>query len=168
MKNRTNKPSIEIERKFLVVSDFPRNEPSQIQQGYLQTNPDCTVRVRLARHLFETKGFLTIKGSSNASGTSRYEFETEIPIFDTERLLTMCVCPIVEKTRYQIKHFDCSWAIDAFLGANQGLVLAEIELQAEHQFFKKPDFIGKEVTGDARFYNVNLATNPYSHWKKTF
>ena len=156
----------EIERKFLIQGELPPNSKyTTIRQGYLQTDKERTVRIRTITMDNTTRGYLTIKGLGSASGMSRYEFETEIPPEDANHLLTLCDQPLIEKTRYRIIHDNNTWEIDIFLGANQGLAVAEIELEAEDQVFDKPDFIGAEITGDIKYYNSMLQQHPYSEWK---
>jgi CYTH domain-containing protein len=110
------------------------------------------------------KGYLTIKGI--AVGASRPEFEYEIPYQDALELLDICEKPLIEKIRYRVEEGGLVWEIDEFFGENQGLIIAELELQSEDQEFKKPDWVGDEVTGDPRYYNVNLIKNPYTKWDR--
>lgn len=155
---------IEIERKFLVTSDaFKKEAISQkrITQGYLSAVPERTVRVR-------TKGdqaFLTIKGASNKTGMSRFEWEKEIPVEDAKKLLLLCEKGVIDKTRFEIKAGKHLYEVDEFYGDNQGLIMAEIELQSETESFEKPNWLGKEVTNDSRYYNAYLSKNPYTDWK---
>lgn len=154
---------IEIERKFLVKNDsfkaiaFTQN---QITQGYLSSVPDRTVRVRIKSN----KGFLTIKGASNAGGLSRFEWEKEIPIDDAKNLLLLCEAGVIDKTRFEVKCGHHTFEIDVFHGNNNGLIVAEIELETETDSFEKPDWLGKEVTGDIRYYNAYLSKNPFEKW----
>jgi adenylate cyclase len=156
---------IEIERKFLVTSDeyktaaFAKNE---IAQGYLNSTPERTVRIRIKGN----KGFLTIKGKGNESGMSRFEWEKEIPISDAKLLLNLCESLVIMKTRFEIKVGNHIFEVDEFSGENEGLLLAEIELQSETESFKKPSWLGKEVTNDNRFYNSYLSKNPFKNWEK--
>ena len=151
----------EIERKFLVKAGWqPQDEGIKIAQGYLSTVPERTVRVRIKGD----KGYLTIKGKNQ--GISRAEFEYEIPIGDAEDLLKLAEQPILSKTRYLEQHGNCLWEIDVFAGENQGLVVAEVELPDEQADFSRPDWLGKEVSGDVRYYNANLIKKPFSLWKK--
>lgn len=151
--------AIEIERKFLVVNDAWRSAPAvYFCQGYLNRNSERTVRVRIAG----TDGYLTIKGVSN--GASRAEFEYDIPVADAKELLHMCDGPLIEKYRRKITHEGMLWEVDEFLGDNEGLVVAEIELVSEEQLFAKPDWVGVEVTADTRYYNSNLSMMPYKRW----
>lgn len=157
----------EIERKFLIQGELPPNSKcTTIRQGYLQTDKERTVRIRTITMDNTTRGYLTIKGIGSASGMSRYEFETEIPSEDANHLLTLCDQPLIEKTRYRITHDNNTWEVDIFLGANQGLVVAEIELEAEDQVFDKPDFIGAEITGEIKYYNTMLQKEPFTTWEK--
>ena len=155
----------EIERKFLVTSTAFKEEAqtaTRITQGYLSTDPERTVRVRIKGD----KGFLTIKGKSNDSGTTRIEVEEEITIAKAEILLKLCLPGVIDKTRYEVPQGNHTWEIDDFHGSNEGLIIAEIELSAEDEIFNKPQWIGKEMTGDKRFYNSQLSKNPYSEWSE--
>jgi len=153
---------IEIERKFLLAGDAWRGlgQATPMRQGYLCSDPERTVRVRI-----EGEGaVITIK--SKASGASRGEWEYPIPVADAAELLDrLCEQPLVEKTRHRIAHAGHVWEVDEFAGDNAGLVVAEIELGAEDEAFEKPDWIGREVTGDKRYYNSSLIRLPYSQWK---
>ncbi|MGL5082134.1 MAG: CYTH domain-containing protein [Microcoleaceae cyanobacterium] len=151
----------EIERKFLVKGDRWRSLTQGIlyRQGYLPTQEQCTVRVRVVGQ----QAYLTIKGPT--VGRSRAEFEYEIPVTDAEELLeTLCVQPLIEKKRYKITNAGFIWEVDEFSGENQGLIIAEIELKAENQAFEKPDWIGEEVTHDSRYFNSSLVNYPYRQW----
>ncbi len=151
----------EIERKFLVKKDIwrPKSKGNLYRQGYLSAVKERVVRVRVT----DDKGFLTVKGITK--GFSRLEFEYEIPIKDAYQMLdTVCERPLIEKTRYREEHKGMIWEIDVFLGDNQGLVLAEVELESETQQFSLPDWIGEEVSEDPRYFNVNLLKNPFSQW----
>ena len=149
----------EIERKFNVKEgDWCKQKAEKYRQGYLSTVKERTVRVRTV----EDKGYLTIKGI--AIGASRMEFEYEIPRQDADALLEICEKPLIEKNRYKLMHGGFVWEVDEFFGENQGLIVAEIELENEDQYFSKPDWVGKEVTGDSRYFNANLIKNPYSKW----
>ncbi|ATQ76009.1 adenylate cyclase [Massilia violaceinigra] len=152
---------VEIERKFLLVGDAWRElgEPVLLRQGYLSTNPDRTVRVRI-----EGDGAsMTIKGRSE--GATRGEWEYPIPLADANELLDrLCEQPIIEKYRRRITFAGNVWEVDEFLGANAGLMFAEIELASEGQQFEKPDWIGEEVTHDRRYFNSSLIALPYSAW----
>jgi adenylate cyclase len=152
----------EIERKFLVNGDFKSDSSAatRITQGYLSSVPERTVRVRIKGD----KGFLTIKGIGSASGASRYEWEKEITVNEVEELLKICEAGVIDKTRYLVKFGNHTYEVDEFYGENEGLVVAEIELEAEDESFEKPEWLGKEVTGDKRFYNSMLMKNPYKNW----
>lgn len=152
---------VEIERKFLVVSTDYRQRAfskERIVQGFLNTHPERTVRVRIKGDL----GFLTVKGKSNTSGTTRFEWEKEILVAEAEQLLSLCEPDILEKTRYNIPFAGHLFEVDEFHGANEGLVIAEVELKGESEIFKKPDWLGEEVTGDIRYYNSQLSKNAWS------
>jgi adenylate cyclase len=152
---------VEIERKFLLAGDGWRalGEPVLLRQGYLSSNPERTVRVRVEGGL----GTMTIKGKS--VGATRGEWEYPIPLADANELLDrLCEQPIIEKYRRRIPFAGNVWEVDEFLGANQGLVVAEVELGAEEQQFDKPAWIGAEVTADPRYFNSSLIRNPFSAW----
>ena len=155
--------SKEIERKFLVKDDsFKENAFSsdRIVQGFLSTLPERTVRIRIS----DRKGFITVKGLGNESGTTRFEWEKEIDVSEAEQLLKICEPGIIEKVRYLIHSGNHTFEVDEFKGDNQGLVVAEIELQDESEEFYRPEWLDKEVTGDKRFYNSALSLNPYTTW----
>jgi adenylate cyclase len=152
---------IEIERKFLVTSDGWRTQATQqtrFSQGYLSRDPARTVRVRVAGE----QAFLTIKGKT--TGATRAEFEYEVPVTDAQQLLALCDGPVVEKIRHLCPFDGMTWEVDEFLGANAGLVVAEIELDSEGQAFAQPAWLGDEVTGDGRYVNANLAVKPFGSW----
>ncbi|MCP4520338.1 MAG: CYTH domain-containing protein [Cytophagales bacterium] len=152
---------IEIERKFLVNNEDWKKEGEAIiyKQGYLSSQKEKVVRVRIAG----TQAFLTIKGKSE--GIERLEFEYKIPVEEAEQLLkTLCERPIIEKTRTKIEYHGFVWEVDEFAGENQGLVVAEIELPTSDTPFKKPLWIGEEVSGDSRYYNSNLIKMPFTRW----
>lgn len=154
---------IEIERKFLVTSEAFKKEAfaqNRIAQGYLSSVPERTVRVRIKGN----KGFLTIKGASNASGLTRFEWEKEIPVDEAAALLKLCEKGIIDKIRFEVKMGNHVFEIDEFYGDNEGLVMAEIELKSETEIFEKPNWLGKEVTNDNRYYNSYLSKNPYKNW----
>lgn len=156
-------PMIEIERKYLVLSeDFKKEAFSKkrIKQGYLSSVPERTVRIRIK----EDKAFLTIKGASNETGMSRFEWEKEIPVDEAEKLLLLCEKGIIDKTRFEIKKGLHVYEVDEFYGENEGLIMAEIELKSEHDSFEKPTWLGDEVTNDKRFYNSYLSKNPFCKW----
>ena len=154
--------AIEIERKFLVVGEGWRAQvesQSRIMQGYLANNANATVRVRLKG----AEAFLTVKGENQ--GISRSEFEYAIPVADAEEMLReLAVSPPIDKVRYKVRVADHLWDLDVFAGENAGLVMAEVELTAEDEVFEMPEWAGEEVTGDPRYYNVNLARNPRKCW----
>jgi adenylate cyclase len=155
--------SIEIERKFLVTSNDFKQEAYQknyIKQGFLNSDKERVVRVRLK----DDQGFLTIKGKSNKSGTSRFEWEKEISKEDTENLFNLCEKGIIEKYRYLVKIKNHVFEVDEFLGDNEGLLIAEIELSSEDEKFPKPNWLGKEVTGITKYYNSNISRNPFKNW----
>ena len=152
----------EIERKFLVKDNRWKEGRTGTRycQGYLCRTAERTVRVRIGGD----EAFLTIKGQS--SGISRAEFEYQIPVADAQEMLdTLCERPLIDKTRYLVEHQGRTWEVDEFAGENTGLVIAEIELDDAAQRIELPDWIGQEVSDDARYYNANLVTNPYSAWK---
>ncbi len=151
----------EIERKFLVIGEAWRAlaEPVHYRQGYLSIAKTCTVRVRTAGD----RAALTVKGAS--IGVTRSEYEYEIPPDDAEEMIgRLCQQPAIEKNRYRIPIGEVVWEVDEFLGANLGLVVAEVELTSEDQAFDKPDWIGREVTGDPKYFNANLVACPFSAW----
>ena len=154
---------LEMERKFLVTGEF-RDKAyahSHIRQGYISSGNGRTVRVRIR----DEKGYLTIKGPSDQTGLARYEFETEIPLADAEDLMRICEPGIIDKTRYLVRSGRHIFEVDEFYGDNEGLLMAEVELGSEDEEYQKPDFIGREVTGDRRFYNSHLRRNPFKDWK---
>lgn len=154
---------IEIERKFLVNSEvfktiaFVKN---RIVQGYLNSIPERTVRVRIKGN----KGFLTIKGASNEAGLSRFEWEKEISVDSAKKLLLLCEKGVIDKTRFEVKVGNHIYEVDEFYGENKGLIIAEIELKSENENFEKPTWLGEEVTNDNRYYNSYLSKNPYTNW----
>lgn len=153
----------EIERKFLVTSTRYKEEAidaTTLVQGFLNTHPERTVRVRI----YGTKGFLTVKGKSSASGTTRFEWEKEISVKEAEQLMALCEEHSIEKVRYRVQVDNHIFEVDEFLGNNKGLTVAEIELQDENEPFKKPDWLGREVTGVAKYYNSQLSKTPYTLW----
>ena len=155
---------LEIERKFLVEGDDYKRlafDKSRIQQGYICSGHGRTVRVRIR----DKQAFLTIKGPSLNGGLSRYEFEQEIPFEAAKDLLKLCEPGIIDKTRWLVKSGKHIFEVDEFYGDNEGLVMAEVELETEDEQYEKPDFIGEEVTGDRRFYNSHLRFYPYKVWK---
>jgi adenylate cyclase len=158
-----NDKMIEIERKFLVNSNAFKTEAfkqNRIAQGYLSSVSGRTVRVRIKGN----KGFLTIKGASNESGLSRFEWEKEIPVDEAKELLKLCEKGIIDKTRFEVKIGNHIFEIDEFYGENDGLIIAEIELKSETETFEKPTWLGIEVTNDKRYYNSYLSQNPFMKW----
>ena len=155
--------SLEIERKFLVLNDSYKRlsfSHTHIQQGYITSTPGRTVRIRLR----DDRAYLTIKGPSHDGGLSRYEFEQEIPLDDARQLLLLCEPGIIDKTRWLVQSGDHVFEVDEFFGENEGLVMAEVELRTTTETVVLPDFIGKEVTGDRRYYNSQLRRHPYTKW----
>ncbi len=155
--------TLEIEHKFLVKnSDFKKEayKKATIKQGFLNSHKKRVVRVRIANG----KGFLTVKGKSNKAGTVRFEWEKEIALQDAENLLLLCEKEIIEKIRYYVKYDGFVFEVDEFFGKNKGLIIAEIELEHEHQSFSKPSWLGKEVTGKEKYYNSCLSKKPFSKW----
>ncbi len=154
---------IEIERKFLVKSTAYQKEATakeRMVQGFLNTHPDRTVRVRIVGE----QGFLTIKGRSNNSGTTRFEWEQGLSRNEAEKLLTLCEEGIIEKVRYDVPFGGHIFEVDEFSGANKGLVVAEVELKSEAEVFEKPDWLGEEVTGAVEYYNSQLSKKPFKTW----
>ncbi|MEL5892227.1 CYTH domain-containing protein [Bacteroides sp. GD17] len=153
----------EIERKFLVTGEYKSQAyaQSRIVQGYISSARGRTVRIRIR----DGKGYLTIKGASNASGTSRYEWEKEIPLDEAQDLMKLCEPGIIDKTRYLVRSGHHTFEVDEFYGENEGLTVAEVELASEDEPFVKPAFIGKEVTGDVRYYNSQLRMRPFTTWE---
>lgn len=155
--------ALEIERKFLVKGDYKpyAYKTEEIVQGYLSSDPHRSVRVRVKGDT----AFLTIKGLSNQSGTTRFEWEKEISVREAKELIQLCEPGRIEKKRHFIHAGENTFEVDEFFGENQGLVLAEIELADENEHFHKPSWLGEEVTGDKRYYNSSLINCPYSKWK---
>lgn len=155
---------VEIERKFLVTSEAFKSEAlrkSHIAQGYLNSKPERTVRVRIKGEI----GFITIKGKGNETGMSRFEWETEIALADAKNLIQLCENGVIDKVRYEVEIGNHTYEVDEFFGENEGLVVAEIELKSEDETFEKPSWLGKEVTNDERYYNAYLSNNPFKNWK---
>jgi len=152
----------EIERKFLVKGDFKADavDALRITQGYLSSVPERTVRVRIKGD----KGYLTIKGIGSESGASRFEWEQEIPVSDVKELLELCEPGVIDKTRYHVNSAAHMFEVDEFYGDNEGLTVAEVELESEDEAFEKPTWLGAEVTGDVRYYNSMLMKTPFSEW----
>ena len=153
----------EIERKFLVKGEFKSKAFThwRIVQGYLSSVPKRVVRIRIKGDT----AYLTVKSTVSGNGLTRYEWEKEIPIEDAEEMLTFCEKEIIEKTRYLVQVGNHVFEVDEFYGTNEGLLVAEVELQSEDEAFEKPDWLGKEVTHDIRYYNSMLVKNPYNTWK---
>ena len=155
---------VEIERKFLVDHEqwkkVKKPKGTHYRQGYLWDDEKRTVRIRVT----DKQGYITLKGA--AKGISRPEFEYKIPKKDGVELLDAFSAPEVEKIRYRIRHGEKLWEVDEFLGANAGLIVAEIELKTEEEIFKKPAWITDEVSGDEQYYNSNLSIHPFKTWKK--
>ena len=153
--------AVEIERKFLLSNSRWRDQvysKKTIVQGYLSQAPEKTVRIRISNE----RGIITIKGKSE--GNSRLEFEYPIPLNDAKQLIKLCVQPVIEKQRHLVKHGTKTWEIDEFLGENKGLLLAEIELETSDEPIDLPEWIGREVSHDRRYFNASLATHPYCRW----
>jgi CYTH domain-containing protein len=158
--------ALEIERKFLVLDDSYKHEAfssSHIQQGYICSDRGRTVRIRIR----DEHAFITIKGPSLDGGLSRYEFEQEIPLDDARKLMTLCEPGVIDKTRWLVRSGEHTFEVDEFHGDNAPLVMAEVELKTRSEEPKMPHFIGKEVTGDRRYYNSQLRRHPYSQWAET-
>lgn len=155
---------LEIERKFLVNSEDFKSQAShknQIAQGYLNSNPERTVRVRVKGE----SGFLTIKGKGNDTGMTRFEWETEISLAEAKNLIQLCENGVIDKIRYEVEIGNHTYEVDEFFGDNEGLIVAEIELKSEDEDFEKPNWLGQEVTNDERYYNAYLSNNPFKNWK---
>lgn len=154
---------IEIERKFLVTSNTFKADAfkrTRIIQGFLNRDPTRTVRVRLS----DNKGFITVKGKSSNNGLSRFEWEKDIEKHEALSLLKLCENGNIDKLRYDVKVGNHIFEVDEFFGDNLGLIIAELELKDENEAFKKPDWLGKEVTGQIKYYNSQLSKNPYITW----
>jgi adenylate cyclase len=154
---------VEIERKFLVISDVFKSDvlcQNHIAQGYLSSVPERAVRVRIKGE----KGYLTIKGKTNESGLSRFEWEKEIPVAEAKELLQLCEKGVIEKIRYEIQVGRHIFEVDEFYGENKGLIMAEVELQSETETFETPIWLGEEVTNDNRYYNAYLSQHPFKTW----
>lgn len=154
---------LEIERKFLVTSEAYKTlafKSTRIVQGFLNTDPDRTVRVRIKGD----KGFITVKGRSNAAGTIRTEWEKEIDVDDARSLLELCEEGVIDKIRYEISAGKHIFEVDEFFGENLGLTVAEVELAEENEVFLKPDWLGDEVTGEPKYYNSQLSKHPFLTW----
>ena len=155
---------VEIERKFLVNSENFKKEAlrkNHIAQGYLNSHPERTVRVRIKGEV----GFLTIKGKGNETGMTRFEWETEIALAEAKNLIQLCENGVIDKIRHEVEIGNHTYEVDEFFGDNEGLVIAEIELKSEDEPFEKPNWLGQEVTNDERYYNAYLSNNPFKNWK---
>ena len=155
--------ALEIERKFLVKNDSYKAmaySASRIAQGYICSSRGRTVRVRIR----DEKGYLTIKGPADSEGLGRYEWEKEIPMQEAQELMRLCEPGMIDKTRYLVKSGKHVFEVDEFYGENEGLTVAEVELESADESYEKPDFIGEEVTGDVRYYNSFLMKNPFTRW----
>ena len=154
---------IEIERKFLVTSKVYQQQATvkeRIVQGFLNTDKERTVRVRIKGE----SGFLTVKGKSNDAGTIRFEWEKEISVPDAEELLLICEPGIIDKVRYNVPLGNHKYEVDEFHGDNEGLIVAEVELESENQSLEKPSWLGEEVTGEVKYYNSQLSKHPFKKW----
>jgi len=155
--------NLEIERKFLVLNDDFKKvsfNKKYIKQGFLNSDKNRVVRIRI----IDDKAFLTIKGISDETGTTRFEWEKEIILDDAKNLLSLCEKGIIEKNRYFHKVGNHIFEIDEFLGSNKGLIIAEVELKEKNEYFSNPDYLGEEVTGQEKYYNSNLNRFPFKNW----
>jgi adenylate cyclase len=155
--------NLEIERKFLVKNNSFKEiafKKKHIKQGFLNSDKERTVRVRI----IEDKAYLTIKGKSNNTGTIRFEWEKEIPVIEAEQLMLLSEKTVIEKYRYYIKSKKHTFEVDEFLDENSDLIIAEVELADENESFSKPNWLGKEVTGEVKYYNSSLSRFPYKSW----
>lgn len=154
----------EIERKFLVKGDYKSKakQSTRVTQGYLSSVIERTVRVRIKGN----KGFITIKGISEDGGVSRFEWEKEIPVGEAEELLKICEPCVIDKIRHLVPVGNHVYEVDEFFGDNEGLVVAEVELNSVDEQFDKPEWLGREVTGDAKYYNSMLSRHPYKNWSE--
>jgi adenylate cyclase len=155
---------IEIERKFLVLPGFRERiaRSTRITQGYLSSVPERTVRVRICGD----QGYLTIKGASDGAGATRSEWEWELALDDARELLQLCEPGVIDKTRHLVPVDNLEFEVDEFHGDNEGLIVAELELANEGEAFARPEWLGEEVTGEARYYNSMLSRNPFSSWPR--
>ncbi len=157
----------EIERKFLVVDDFINQveeltrKAVRIKQGYLSSVPERIVRVRI----WDDQGFITIKGKAREGEFGRFEWEKEISLDEAEQLMALCESGVIDKVRYLVDHEGHTFEVDVFYGDNEGLVVAELELESEDAAFEKPVWLGKEVTYDERYQNSSLTKRPFKVWK---
>lgn len=156
--------SVEIERKFLVDGDFKSAAVSsdRIVQGYIASSAHCAVRIRM----YGDKGFLTIKGPTDSSGTTRFEWEKEIAPEDVHQLMVLCGGRLIDKVRYRVPVGNHVFEVDEFHGDNEGLVVAEVELSAEDEAYERPSWLGEEVTGQVRYYNSMLLKSPFKTWNR--
>lgn len=156
---------VEIERKFLVTSHAFKDTAykcTRIIQGFLNRDPDRTVRVRLK----DEEGILTVKGRSSDDGLKRFEWEKKISKKDAKALLEFCEEGVIDKLRYEITSGAHVFEVDEFFGDNKGLIIAEVELTSENETFERPDWIGEEVTGNVKYYNSQLSITPYKYWNR--
>ena len=153
----------EIERKFLVNGEYKSQayDHYQMRQGYLSLSGVSVIRVRVKGE----KGYITIKGAVGEGSITRQEWEYEVPLHDAEEMLLLCEDAIIEKTRYLIRVGEHTFEVDEFTGENEGLQIAEVELESEEESFEKPDWLGVEVTGTVRYYNSYLSIHPYREWR---
>ena len=157
--------ALEIERKYLVLDSSYKHEAyssSHIRQGYICSERGRSVRIRIR----DEHAYLTIKGPSLDGGLSRYEFEQQIPFDDAQKLMSLCEPGIIDKTRWLVRSGDHIFEVDEFHADNDGLVVAEVELNNPTETPLLPHFIGQEVTGDRRYYNSQLRRHPYTQWDK--
>lgn len=157
---------IEIERKFLVHSDAYKSESfrrTRIVQAFLNSDKSRIVRVRISGEV----GFLTIKGEPSQDGVSRFEWERQISLSDAEALLELCEDGVIDKIRYEVKSGEHVFEVDEFFGSNEGLVVAEVELNHVSEIFTKPDWLGEEVTGRVKYFNSQLLKNPFKNWPES-
>jgi adenylate cyclase len=158
--------AVEIERKFLVSRDGLEKvkhlvtSHHRLTQGYLNSSPDRTVRVRIK----DDCAFMTVKGRSSESGLSRFEWEKEIAVADARELMALCEPGVIDKVRYVVEYEGYVFEVDEFFGENEGLVVAEVELKDEAENFDRPEWLGEEVTGQTQYYNSSLARLPYTKW----
>jgi CYTH domain-containing protein len=152
----------EIERKFLVKGDYkPQSfERFSVRQGYLSLSGISAIRVRIKGG----KAFITVKSALTEGKIKRHEWEYEIPVEDAAEMLLLCESAVVEKTRHLVDYGGHLFEVDEFSGDNEGLVIAEIELEDENEPFDRPEWLGDEVTGTARYYNSYLSRHPYKEW----
>lgn len=156
---------LEIERKFLVTSHSYKQEAINkryLVQGFLNSDPERTIRIRIS----DEQGFLTVKGKSSADGLTRFEWEKPIALEEAKALLDLCEPGIIEKTRFEVPSGNHLVEVDEFYGDNEGLIVAEIELNSISETFERPLWLGEEITGDVKYYNSQLSKNPYKSWKE--